>query len=77
MKPSCSSNPCFGCTDRTICRCLGVQESTVVEAIVTLGLRTVKEIRQHTGAGDGCTCCHAELRRCLREHAPLLTAEAV
>ncbi len=75
MKPSCPSNPCSGCTDRILCRCLGVKESTVVEAIITLGLRTVKEVRQYTGAGDGCTCCHGEIRRCLQEHAPILTAE--
>ena len=77
MKPFCSSDPCFTCTDRVLCRCLRVRESTVVDAIVTLGLRTVKEIREHTGAGDGCTCCHGELRRCLEDYAPVLTGEAV
>jgi NAD(P)H-nitrite reductase large subunit len=77
MKPFLASDPCFGCTDRILCRCLRVRESTVVEAIVTLGLRTVSEIRQRTGAGDGCTCCHGELHRCLEENAPVLTGEAV
>ena len=77
MKPSHSLNPCFGCTGRILCRCLRVREATVVEAIVTLGLRTVKEIRQHTGAGDGCTCCHGELGRCLDDYAPVLTGEAI
>ena len=51
-------------------------KATVVEAIITLGLRTVKEIRQYTEAGDGCTCCHHELRRLLTENAPLLMSEA-
>jgi bacterioferritin-associated ferredoxin len=77
MKPSCSSSPCSGCTDRILCRCLDVKESTVAVAILALGLRTVKEVRQHTGAGDGCTCCHALIRRCLEEQAPLPTAAAV
>ena len=77
MKPSCSSSSCSDCTDRIVCRCFQVKESTVVQVITTLGLRTVKEIRKHTNAGDGCTCCHADLRRLLEEHAPVLTGEAV
>jgi len=32
-----------------------------------LGLRTVKEVRQATGAGDGCTCCHRQIRGLLEE----------
>lgn len=51
-----------------MCRCLKVAEETIVDAIVTLGLRTVKEIRQTTGAGDGCTCCHRELRELIEVH---------
>src|SRR5262249_19713226 len=46
MKPSCSLSPCSGCPDRIVCRCFGVKESTIVQAIATLGLRTVKEIRK-------------------------------
>jgi bacterioferritin-associated ferredoxin len=52
-----------------VCRCLKVTEAAVVDAIVTLGLRTVKELRTATGAGDGCTCCHRELRELLEVHA--------
>jgi NAD(P)H-nitrite reductase large subunit len=44
-----------------VCRCLKVTEQEVISAIVTLGLRTVKEVRQATEAGDGCTCCHKEI----------------
>ena len=36
-------------------------EHEVVTAIVTLGLRTVKEVRQATEAGGGCNCCHKEI----------------
>jgi bacterioferritin-associated ferredoxin len=61
--------PCSGCPDRVVCRCLKVTEAAVVDAIVTLGLRTVKELRTATGAGDGCTCCHRELRELLEVHA--------
>ena len=59
---ACRSCPAVGsCPDRVVCRCLRVTEETVISAIVTLGLRTVKEIRHATEAGDGCTCCHKEL----------------
>ena len=59
---SCRSCPAVGsCPDRVVCRCLRVTEQVVIEAIVTLGVRTVKELRHATEAGDGCTCCHKEL----------------
>jgi NAD(P)H-nitrite reductase large subunit len=59
---SCRSCPAVGsCADRVVCRCLKVTEQTVIDAIVTLGLRTVKEVRRATEAGDGCTCCHKEI----------------
>ena len=53
-----------------MCRCLGVTEAAVIGAIVTLGLRTVKEVRRATEAGDGCTCCHKELDAYLAVYAP-------
>ena len=52
-----------------MCRCLKVAEAHIVEAIVTLGLRTVKEVRRATGAGDGCNCCHRELHALIEVHA--------
>ena len=63
------AGPCSGCPDRVVCRCLKVAEETIVDAIITLGLRTVKDIRNATGAGDGCTCCHHELRELIEVHA--------
>jgi bacterioferritin-associated ferredoxin len=33
--------------------------------ITRLELRTVRDVRQITGAGDGCTCCHAKLKEYL------------
>jgi bacterioferritin-associated ferredoxin len=68
MRPSCTQN-CQGYDDRVICRCLGVTEATLVEVIATLELRTIKEVGQHTGAGDGCTCCHRLLAQYLDQHA--------
>lgn len=68
--------PCSGCPDRVVCRCLKVTEGTLVDAIVTLGLRTVKEVRAATGAGDGCTCCHREVRALLEVHAAVCESVA-
>jgi bacterioferritin-associated ferredoxin len=49
------------CSDKIVCRCLQVTEAQVVRMIERLELRTVRDLRRYTGAGDGCTCCHAQL----------------
>lgn len=68
---SCRSCVTVGsCPDRVVCRCLKVTEETVIDAIVTLGLRTVKEVRQATEAGDGCNCCHKEIAAYLAVYSP-------
>lgn len=68
---SCRSCVTVGsCPDRVVCRCLGVTEQTLVTAIATLGLRTLKEVREVTEAGDGCTCCHKELAVYLAVYSP-------
>jgi bacterioferritin-associated ferredoxin len=48
---------------------LQVTEEVLLEALRTFELRTVKEVREHTGAGDGCTACHRAIRRYLEEHS--------
>jgi NAD(P)H-nitrite reductase large subunit len=68
--PDPCAGPCAGCPDRVVCRCLKVAEGAIVDAVVTLGLRTIKEVRSATGAGDGCTCCHRQIRALLDQHAP-------
>jgi NAD(P)H-nitrite reductase large subunit len=67
--PDPCAGPCGGCTDRIVCRCLTVTEGRIVEAVTTLGLRTVKDVRAVTGAGDGCTCCHQRLKQLIACHA--------
>ena len=67
--PDPCAGPCAGCPDRIVCRCLKVTEATVVEAIRVQGLLTVRDIREATEAGDGCTCCHAEIRELIELHA--------
>ena len=58
------------CTDRVVCKCLQVVEGTVITAIRTHGARTVRELKTLTGAGDGCMCCHRELKTYLAVYSP-------
>jgi bacterioferritin-associated ferredoxin len=45
-----------------VCHCLEVSEERVLEVLATCEVRTVNDIRRHTGAGDGCTACHRRLK---------------
>lgn len=68
--PDPCAGPCGGCPDRVVCRCIKVTESRIIEVVTGLGLRTVREVRTVTGAGDGCTCCHKQIRVLIETHAP-------
>jgi NAD(P)H-nitrite reductase large subunit len=46
-----------------------VTETELVTRITALGLRTLNEVRCHTGAGDGCTACHVLLQKYIEAHA--------
>ena len=75
METTAKKDCCQGCRDcsataRYVCRCLRITEETVVAAITTLGLRSIKELKVVTGAGDGCTCCHQELKQLIDRFAP-------
>jgi bacterioferritin-associated ferredoxin len=69
-------NDCNTCPERLVCHCLQITESELLSTVTTLGLRTLKEVRAHTGAGDGCTACHRALRQLL-DRLPLPTLEPV
>jgi bacterioferritin-associated ferredoxin len=69
MNNFCSRSSCDDCPGRVVCRCLQVTEDALVDALMTLELRTLKEVRQHTGAGDGCTACHHRIQAYLERHA--------
>jgi bacterioferritin-associated ferredoxin len=62
---------CGGCTGRMLCHCLQITEEAVAEAVSLFNLTTVNEVRERTGAGDGCTACHRRVRRLLKERAAL------
>lgn len=68
MGHSCSGD-CRECPAKLVCRCLGVTEDDLVTAIVTHDLQTVQEIRHHTDAGNGCTCCHGKIREILARYS--------
>jgi len=57
------------CGLRYICHCLRVTEEVLTEAFATQDIQTLKDIRRHTGAGDGCMACHRRLQAFLDRHA--------
>jgi NAD(P)H-nitrite reductase large subunit len=69
-----SSTACASAQERFLCRCLQVTESEVVAAITARALCTLRDVRCHTGAGDGCNGCHRRLRQLLERHASLEVA---
>ena len=65
MPAHLSASTCQDCPIRVVCRCLQITEEVVIAAVSTGEITTLKELRQCTGAGDGCTACHATLARYL------------
>lgn len=57
------------CSGRIVCRCVQVTEDVIITAVTTLGVRTIKELKVVTGAGDGCMCCHRQLQEYLEQYA--------
>jgi NifU-like protein len=55
------------CSETIVCHCLEVSESTVADAVAIYGLRTIKDVCRETGAGSGCTACHARIKELLRK----------
>lgn len=53
--------------DPVVCHCLQVTESTIHEAVASGAVRSLCDLRRHTGAGGGCSACHLRLRRYLPE----------
>lgn len=79
MNSACSQPNCQGCpiAGQIVCRCLQVTEEVLFDAVTRLGLRTVREVRQHTGAGDGCTACHRRISEYLERHAYSSSSPAI
>jgi bacterioferritin-associated ferredoxin len=75
MKDFCTPQNCETCPGRIVCHCLQVTEEALLAALNVLDLRTVKQIGEAIGAGDGCTACHKELKRYLDLFAYYSSAE--
>lgn len=69
MTASNTPDACETCPGKVVCHCLRVTEEQVIHLITRLKLRSIREIRKHGGAGDGCTCCHQELKQYLDRYA--------
>lgn len=50
---------------QVVCRCLNITADVVIDTITSHNVRSLKELRVLTGAGDGCTCCHSRLQALL------------
>ena len=59
---------CPNSSDKIVCRCLQISEETILKALDNNEIRSLFDIRRLTGAGEGCTCCHALLEDYLRVH---------
>jgi NifU-like protein len=53
--------------DPLLCRCFGVSEETVRQAIAVHGCASVDEVVSATGAGSGCGSCRIDIPRLLEE----------
>ena len=69
MNSACSPSRCDDCNLAFICHCLRITRAQVAETVTALDLKTVQEVRARTGAGEGCTACHARLAEVLEEQA--------
>jgi NAD(P)H-nitrite reductase large subunit len=69
MATFCSHTECDTCPAQVICYCMHVTEDKIVDALQTLGLRTVREVRHQTRAGDGCTACHRRIQGLIDENS--------
>ena len=65
----CGKNSCHDCPEQWVCHCLQVTEAEVVDTIVSLEIRGLRDLQRQTGAGDGCTACHGRLKQILASYA--------
>jgi len=78
MELSCQSDRCSRCIgSEYVCHCLKVTEDSLIDTIVTLGIRNLRELRQQTGAGDGCMSCRIRLQKYVDEYARCEQVESV
>jgi NifU-like protein len=62
--------------DPLLCRCFGISEETVRQAVKINGCTTVDEVVGATGAGTGCGTCRADIPRLIEEATQPVAASA-
>lgn len=65
--PTGVQTPALGEEDpaATVCTCMAVTQREIVEAVSERGLRSVREVGDHTRAGTGCGTCRADIQALL------------
>ncbi len=48
-----------------MCHCLGVTRDQLDQAVIDQDLTCIRDVMHCTGAGSGCTACHARIREYL------------
>ncbi|MFO0879733.1 MAG: (2Fe-2S)-binding protein [Gemmataceae bacterium] len=58
-----STNPvsCDACPNRVLCHCLNVTEE-MIDALIALDRTNYNQVREATGAGDGCMACRKRVK---------------
>jgi NAD(P)H-nitrite reductase large subunit len=77
MSDSCNFERCAQCIGQFVCTCMRMTEGALVDVIVSRGISDLKELRQETGAGDGCMACRRRLQHYLNEYAASAYSERV
>ena len=66
MSESAQSAPTSPEDDGFVCSCLRITELQLLARLARADIRTFRDLRQRTGAGDGCTACHQTLKKYLK-----------
>ena len=74
MDATLEAPDCSTCPARLVCRCLQVTEDALLAALEAGGIQTLPDLRRCTGAGNGCTACHRQLKGYLERRTSLALA---
>lgn len=69
MSNPCNFERCSQCIGQFVCTCMKLTEAALIDVIVSRGIGDLRELRQETGAGDGCMACRRRLQHYLSEYA--------
>jgi len=58
-------SPRFYGVEDYVCRCLRVSECALRQLAAAGEVRSLDDVKQRTGAGDGCTGCHRRIQEFL------------